>query len=98
MKSIFLSNLHYFFAKTDGSYDIPNSADGDLLKIAKTEIEALLKGHAALAKAVHATEREHSEACLNGTTAQQVAASSKVDTLKVALALATGTAVGGARN
>ena len=37
--SVFLSNLHYFFAKTDGSYDIPNTADGDLLKQAKKELE-----------------------------------------------------------
>ena len=40
-KSIFLSNLHYFYAQTDGTYAIPNSAEGDLLKTAKKEIEGL---------------------------------------------------------
>ena len=38
--SVFLSNLHYFYAKTDGTYEFPNSKDGDLLKQAKKEIEA----------------------------------------------------------
>lgn len=37
---MFLSNLHYFYAKTDGTYEFPNSKDGDLLKQAKKEIEA----------------------------------------------------------
>lgn len=39
MKSVFLSNLHYFYSKTDGTYGFPNSSDGDLLKQAKKEIE-----------------------------------------------------------
>lgn len=43
--SVFLFNLHYFYAQTDGSYAIPSSADGDLLKQAKKEIERL---HSAL--------------------------------------------------
>jgi len=42
-KSVFLSNLHYFYAQTDGSYAIPNSAEGDLLKTAKKEIEELME-------------------------------------------------------
>ena len=42
MKSVFLSNLHYFFAQTDGTYKFPSSAEGDLLKQAKKEIESLL--------------------------------------------------------
>lgn len=42
-KSIFLSNLHYFFGQTDGTYAIPNSSVGDLLKQAKKEIEVLLQ-------------------------------------------------------
>ena len=41
MKSLFLSNLHYFCAQTDGTYKFPDSAEGDLLKQAKKEIEAL---------------------------------------------------------
>lgn len=41
MKSTFLSNLHHFCAQTDGSYDFPNSQEGDLLKTAKKEIEEL---------------------------------------------------------
>jgi hypothetical protein len=43
MKSIFLSNLQYFYGKLDGSYDFPNSVEGDLLKTAKREIEQLQK-------------------------------------------------------
>lgn len=39
--SVFLSNLHYFYAQTDGSYAFPNSVEGDLLKQAKREIESL---------------------------------------------------------
>jgi hypothetical protein len=41
MKSTFLANLSYFYAKTDGTYAFPNSAEGDLLKTAKREIEQL---------------------------------------------------------
>lgn len=42
-QSRFLLDLHYFFAQTDGTYAIPNSSVGDLLKQAKKEIEALLQ-------------------------------------------------------
>lgn len=42
-QSRFLLDLHYFFAQTDGTYAIPNSSVGDLLKRAKIEIEALLQ-------------------------------------------------------
>jgi hypothetical protein len=38
-KSVFLSNLHYFYAQMDGTYAFPNSSEGDLLKTAKKEIE-----------------------------------------------------------
>jgi len=37
--SIFLSNCHHAFAKTDGSMDWPNSLEGDLLKQAHKEIK-----------------------------------------------------------
>lgn len=37
-KSVFLSNLHYFFANTSGGYNIPNTAEGDLLRQAQKEI------------------------------------------------------------
>ena len=40
-KSVFLENIHYFFAQTDGTYNFPNSSVGDLLKQAKKEIEQL---------------------------------------------------------
>lgn len=40
-RSVFLQNAHYFYAQTDGSYRWPNGSVGDLLKQAKTEIEAL---------------------------------------------------------
>lgn len=42
MKSVFLANLHYFFAQTDGTYKFPSSTEGDLLNLAKKEIESLL--------------------------------------------------------
>ncbi len=41
--SVFLSNIHHAYAQTDGTYDFPNSLEGDLLKQAKKEIELLLK-------------------------------------------------------
>jgi hypothetical protein len=41
-ESVFLTNLAYFFRKTDGSDGLPNSLEGDLLKRAKLEIEELL--------------------------------------------------------
>jgi hypothetical protein len=39
--SIFLSNIHHAYAQTDGTYAFPNSNEGDMLKQAKKEIEAL---------------------------------------------------------
>jgi hypothetical protein len=42
-KSVFLSNIHYYYAQTDGTYRFPNCVEGDLLKQAKFEIEELLK-------------------------------------------------------
>ncbi len=42
MKSIFLENIHHAYAQTDGAYDFPNSREGDLLRLAKKEIEELL--------------------------------------------------------
>lgn len=42
-ESIFLSNLHYFFGQTDGSYQWPVGVLGDLLKQAKKEIESHIK-------------------------------------------------------
>lgn len=97
MKSTFLANLHHFCALTDGTYAFPNSQEGDLLKTAKTEIDLYWAGIASLCKEIHRTERLHSEACLNGTIAQQVGHSSTAATLKHALALVTGTAVSGAQ-
>lgn len=46
--SVFLSNLHYFCAQTDGAYKFPNSAEGDLLKRAKIEVEALQRENLSL--------------------------------------------------
>lgn len=39
--SIFLADLHHAYAQTDGTYAFPNSREGDMLKTAKREIEAL---------------------------------------------------------
>lgn len=57
MKFVFLSNLHYFYAQTDGTYKFPNSAEGDLLKQAKKEIETLEKENASLKRYVEYVER-----------------------------------------
>lgn len=51
-KSVFLSNLFYFYAKTDGTYAFPNSSEGDLLKTAKKEIEEYEKEIAKLREAL----------------------------------------------
>jgi hypothetical protein len=40
--SIFLSNVNYFYKQTDGEYRFPNSAEGDLIKQAKKEIQELM--------------------------------------------------------
>lgn len=64
MKPVFLSNLHHFCAQTDGSYRFPNSAEGDLLKQAKREIEAL-QAELDTAKAFHrvaVSERDYERA------------------------------------
>ena len=40
-KSVFLANLHYAYAQTDGTYKFPNNMEGDMLKQAKREIEQM---------------------------------------------------------
>jgi hypothetical protein len=40
--SVFLKNIFHAYAQTDGTYDWPNSREGDMLKQAKNEIEELL--------------------------------------------------------
>jgi hypothetical protein len=40
--SAFLSHVHHAYAQTDGTYAWPNSRDGDMLRQAKREIEALM--------------------------------------------------------
>lgn len=67
MKSVFLANLHHAYAQTDGSYAFPNSREGDMLKTAKREIEAL---HAELDLAqkfhrVAVAERDHARLLAN---------------------------------
>jgi len=42
-KSEFLNRCNYFYLKLDGTYDFPNSKEGDLLKIGMKEIEFLLE-------------------------------------------------------
>lgn len=49
---VFLVNLAYYFAKTDGTYAFPNSVEGDLLKTAKREIETL-QAELEIARAFH---------------------------------------------
>ncbi|MDP2782000.1 hypothetical protein [Devosia sp.] len=39
--SAFLQGIHHAYAQVDGSYSWPNSREGDLLRAAKSEIEAL---------------------------------------------------------
>jgi len=40
--SAFLSHAHHAYAQTDGTYAWPNSREGDMLRQAKREIEALM--------------------------------------------------------
>lgn len=40
--SVFLQNIHHAYAQLDGTYAWPNSREGDMLKQAKTEIEAAI--------------------------------------------------------
>lgn len=47
-KSVYLDNLHYFFAQTDGTYKYPSGAIGDLLRQAKTEIEGASRERLAI--------------------------------------------------
>ena len=49
--SVFLENLHHAYAQTDGCYCFPNSREGDMLKRAKAEIEALTAKEQKLARA-----------------------------------------------
>ena len=39
--SAFLQGIHHAYAQVDGSYAWPNNREGDLLRAAKAEIEAL---------------------------------------------------------
>ena len=43
MKSVVLADMHHAYAQTDGTYAFPNSREGDMLKQAKKEIEALIE-------------------------------------------------------
>ena len=36
-----LDRIDYFYKQTDGTYNFPNSAEGDLLRIAQQEIRDL---------------------------------------------------------
>lgn len=58
--SVFLSNLHYFYAKTDGTYEFPNNTEGDLLKQAKKEIEAFYTSE----KLIGMLDMSYSATCL----------------------------------
>lgn len=40
--SVVLGNMHHAYAKTDGTYDWPNSREGDMLRQSKREIEELI--------------------------------------------------------
>jgi len=42
MRSIFLEHIHHAYAKTNGTYDFPNSREGDMLRRAKQEMETLI--------------------------------------------------------
>lgn len=55
--SIFLENIHHAYARTDGTYQFPNSREGDMLKTAKVEIEALLRRLENLREAVNEAPR-----------------------------------------
>ena len=41
--SVALEHMHHAYAKTDGTYDFPNSREGDILRRCKKELEYLLE-------------------------------------------------------
>jgi len=43
-----LANLNHAYALTDGTYSWPNSREGDMLRQAKVELEALLPAPAEI--------------------------------------------------
>jgi len=99
--STFLPNLHHAYARTDGTYDFPNSREGDMLKTAKTEIEYHLAGLEKLRREIHKAEEDHRHACRLGlgNRAKRAGADrlrKRMETLQLAFALVTGTAVNGA--
>lgn len=90
--STFLPNLHHAYAQTDGSYAFPNSREGDMLKTAKTEIEYHLAGIVKLRTELLEAE----SALLDCPVYAMDAKAARVETLRQAFALVTGTAVSGA--
>ena len=100
--STFLPNLHHAYARTDGTYDFPNSREGDMLKTAKTEIEYHLAGIEKLRREIHKAEADYRLAVRAGlgNRAKRAGADrlcERMDTLRQAFALVTGTAVNGAQ-
>jgi hypothetical protein len=117
--STFLPNLHHAYARTDGTYDFPNSREGDMLKTAKTEIEYHLAGLEKLRREIHKAEADHRHASYgnrdmvasavtqkmyesrhSSLMSKRVAAErlgERLDALRQAFALVTGTAVNGAQ-
>lgn len=94
--STFLPNLFHAYAQTDGTYAFPNSREGDMLKTAKREIEHHLAGIERLRREIHEAESDHLHACMNLGNGAQVMKSARLDSLRQAFALVTGTAVNGA--
>ena len=41
--SVALEHMHHAYAKTDGTYDFPNSREGDILRRCKKELEHLIE-------------------------------------------------------
>lgn len=95
-QSIFLENLHHACAQTDGTYLFPNNREGDMLKTAKREIEHHINGIAKLRREIKDADEKHRHACWNLGIAAQVASSARLETLRQAFALVTGTCVSGA--
>ena len=41
--SVALEHMHHAYAKTDGTYDFPDSREGDILRRCKKELEYLIE-------------------------------------------------------
>ena len=80
--------------------DLQLEGDGSALRYVARELMAenrhAAEGVESLRKAVHAADKDHRHACMNLGNSAQVATAVRLEHLRYAFALVTGTAVSGA--